>query len=322
MIFGTMTFGEEGQSGSRTTSLDDCQKIVDVYVHHGGKEFDTARVYAGGTTEKYLSKLNLHNCVVDTKAHPYAPGAHNAANLRKSVETSLATLGDKIKVRTLYLHWPDRSVKFEESLRALDALHKEGKFEQLGLSNYAAWEVAEFASLAKAHNLIQPKVYQVMYNGITRAIEEELIPCLRYWNIRLVVYNPLAGGFLTGKIQRNSLDKIEPGSRFDNSKDSTSETVGKMYQARYFRDRNFDAIELLQGVVDKHQITMAEAALRWLQHHSMLKETDGIIIGATSTQQLEQNMTNSAKGPLPDEIVEAMDKAWLLIKGHGPLYWR
>lgn len=320
LIFGTMTFGEQGKNGVRTNALDHCQEILDVYNKHGGNELDTARVYAEGTTEEYLAKLNIHRSHVDTKAHPYEPGAHSTLNLRKSVEDSIQALGKGIQIRTLYLHWPDRSTPFEETLRAADTLFREGKFEQLGLSNFAAWEVAEIATLAKVHNLIRPSVYQAMYNGLTRAIEEELVPCLRYWDIRLVVYNPLAGGLLTGKIQRDNQDTIVSGSRFDTS--STSSKMASVYQERYFREKYFDAIDLIKKVVDRQKITLVEAALRWLQHHSILTENDGVIIGASSSSQLEANLIDSAKGPLPKEVVEAIDSAWLLVKGHGPLYWR
>jgi len=320
LIFGTMTFGEAGKNAVRTTSLKDCQDILDIYIKHGGREIDTARVYGEGTTEEYLAKLNLYQSKLDTKAMPNKPGEHSTQKLREQVERSIEALGKNVKIRTLYLHKPDRSTPFEETLRAADTLYREGKFEQFGLSNFAAWEVSEIATLAKVHNLIRPSIYQAMYNGLTRAIEEELVPCLRYWNIRLVVYNPLAGGLLTGKIQTNNQDAILPGSRFDLS--STSSTMAKMYQERYFRQNYFDAIDLIKKAVDQQKITLVEAALRWLQHHSVLTENDGVIIGASSASQLEANYLDSAKGPLPKEIVEAIDSAWLLIKGHDPLYWR
>ncbi|MCO5579480.1 hypothetical protein L7F22_033335 [Adiantum nelumboides] len=166
-----------------------------------GTELDTARQYGEGTTEAYLSTLNLHGAALDTKVYPVQPGAHSAANLRKTFELSLEKL-KVAKVRTLYLHAPDRSVDFAETLQEADKLHKEGKFEQLGLSNYTAWEVAEIVATARERGLLVPRIYQAMYNAMTRAIEEELVPCLRKYGIRLVVYNPLAGGLLTGKVAR------------------------------------------------------------------------------------------------------------------------
>lgn len=320
LIYGTMTIGQQGKSGVRTWDKADAQEILDVFAKHGGSELDTARVYAEGTTEAYLSDLNLHGAAVDTKAHPYEAGAHSAAKLRHSVETSLATL-KMAKVRTLYLHWPDRATPFDETLKALDELYKEGKFEQLGLSNFAAWEVAEIAATAKALNLVRPSVYQAMYNGLTRAIEEELVPCLRRWNVRLVVYNPLAGGLLTGKIRREGRANggLEAGSRFDASSGSK---IGQMYQERYFRDAYFDGIEALERASKKHNLSLVEVALRWMQHHSVLNETDGVIIGASSAAQLDVNCTECEKGALPQDVVDAFDLAWRNVKGQGPLYWR
>jgi aflatoxin B1 aldehyde reductase len=77
------------------------------------------------------------------------------------------------------LHAPDRSVPFEKTLQACNELHKEGKFVELGLSNFAAWEVAEVVNIAKERGWVKPTVYQAMYNAITRNIEPELIPCCR-----------------------------------------------------------------------------------------------------------------------------------------------
>ena len=98
--------------------------------------------------------------------------------------------------------------------------------------------------------------------------------------------------------------------------------MAQMYQERYFRENYFDAIDLIKKAIEQHQITLTEAALGWLQHHSILTENDGVIIGASSASQLEANSIDSAKGPLPKDVVEAIDAAWLLVKGHGPLYWR
>lgn len=279
LIFGTMTIGNEGVPGVRTGSPTEAQNVIDTFANYG-KELDTARVYGGGSTEQVLSQLDLHDCVLDSKAHPYEAGAHNSEKLRASVETSLATLKNK-KIRTLYLHWPDRATPFAETMETLNQLHKEGKFEYVGLSNFASWEVAECVTLCRANGWVAPSVYQGMYNGITRALEEELVPCLRKYNMRLVVYNPLAGGLLTGKYSRDDASTIEKGGRFDDTI-----RVGKMYQERYFRDAYWDGIEAIKTAADKHKLTMPEVALRWCQHHSILTPHDGIILGASSSSQV------------------------------------
>ncbi|PVG02311.1 Aldo/keto reductase [Serendipita vermifera] len=313
LIFGTMTIGEPGKNGVRTDTLDGAQEILNVFFKHGGKEIDTARMYAEGTTEACLSKLDLHGATVDTKVYPVNPGDHHPDKLRATFQTSLDTLGPNIKPRVFYLHAPDRSVPFKDTLAAVDALYKEGKFEIFGLSNYAAWEVAEIIGLCTLHNYVQPKIYQAMYNPITRAIEDELVPCLRKNNIRLVVYNPLAGGYLAGKVK----DGVIPEGRF-----SGESGMAKMYRARYLQGAYAEALETIRAVADKHQFTMTEIALRWMQHHSALTPSDGVILGASSPQQLDQTCTESERGELPQDVLDALDLAWNKVGVNCPKYWR
>jgi aflatoxin B1 aldehyde reductase len=89
----------------------------------------------------------------------------------------------------------------------------------------------------------------------------------------------------------------------------TNGRQGKMYQARYFKDNYFDAIELLKPVAEKHNLTLIEIGLRWMIHHSKLDfaNGDGVIIGCSSTPQLESNLKDFEKGPLPEEVVQALD---------------
>ncbi|KAF8434122.1 NADP-dependent oxidoreductase domain-containing protein [Boletus edulis BED1] len=316
LLFGTMTFGFEGKNGVRTSSLTQCQEILDVFFTHGHTELDTARVYAEGTTEQILSELNLKDATIDTKVYPVKPGDHSPVNLRNTFLTSLQHL-KRDKVRVLYLHAPDRSVPFEDTLRELNNLYKEGKFEIFGLSNFAAWEVAEVVGICKARGYVLPKIYQAMYNAITREIETELVPCCRKFGIRLVIYNPLAGGLFAGKV--TSIDDQAPDGRFD-----PSSNMGKMYRARYLREGYLNALKLLKDVAEKHNLRLTEIALRWCQHHSILDVSDGIILGASSAAQLKQNCEDLAKGPLPQEVVDALDEACKIVKAHGstPLYWR
>lgn len=103
---------------------------------------------------------------------------HKPERVKEIFNKSLSELGTK-QVEIFYLHAPDRSVPFEDTLKACDELYKEGKFVKLGLSNYAAWEVAEIVNIARERGWVQPKIYQAMYNAVTRSIESELIPCCR-----------------------------------------------------------------------------------------------------------------------------------------------
>jgi aflatoxin B1 aldehyde reductase len=177
--------------------------------------------------------------------------------------------------------------------------------------------VAEVALLAAHNGWIRPTVWQGMYNAITRGIETELIPVCRRFGIDIVVYNPLAGGLFSGKYK---LDETPSDGRFSDVNPKT----GANYRSRYFRNYTFEALKIVQPVVEKHGLTLIETALRWVVHHSKLNiknGNDGIIIGVSSLDQLKGNLTDLEKGPLPEEVVQALDQAWLVAKATAPDYW-
>lgn len=98
---------------------------------------------------------------------------------------------------------------------------------------------------------------------------------------------------------------------------------GENYRRRYWKEAYFDALDAVRSVAKKLGMTTAEAALRWVSHHSLMKRAHGgaIIIGASSAAQLEENLTNLEKGPLPDEMVQAFDEAWGIVKGSCSPYY-
>ncbi|KAJ7582760.1 Aldo/keto reductase [Mycena floridula] len=294
LIFGTMTIGVEGKSGIRSYNKQECQELIDTFLKHGHTELDTARTYGEGTTEQVLAELDLKDASLDTKVYPVNPGDHAPKALRETFLASLKSLGKK--VRALYLHAPDRSTPFEETLEEVNKLHKEGLFEIFALSNFASWEVAEVVGICKAKGWVQPTLYQVMYNAITREMEPELLPCVRKFGLRLVIYNPLAGGFFAGKLA-SVTDAGPKGGRFD-----PNASQGAQYRARYVNEGYLEALEYLKDVSKEHNIRLTEMALRWVQHHSVLTPEDGVIIGASSVAQLEENCQDSAKGPLPQAL--------------------
>lgn len=133
----------------------------------------------------------------------------------------------------------------------------------------------------------------------------------------VVVYNPLAGGLFSGKIK--SADVPSEGRYSDSAKS------GEMYRKRYFKDATFDALRVVEKAAENHNLTMLEIGLRWCTHHSALKMQnggrDGVIIGVSSIGQLQSNLTDLEKGPLPDDVVKALDEAWLIAKPTTPNYW-
>lgn len=195
VILGLMTFGPPGTEakGARITSLDDYTKCLDYFQQQGYSEVDTARAYIAGDQEAFTrdAKWKDRGLTLATKCFPVEPGKHAKEPLKASVNKSLRELGADC-VDIFYLHAPDRSVPFAETLEACNELFKEGKFVQLGLSNYASWEVAEICTMAKEKGWVKPKIYQAMYNAITRDIETELIPCCRKFGLDVVIYNPVS----------------------------------------------------------------------------------------------------------------------------------
>jgi len=169
----------------------------------------------------------------------------------------------------------------------------------------------------KYNNWVRPTIYQGMYNAITRSLENELIPACKKYGLDVVVYNPIAGGLFSGKYKSKDIPKE---GRYSDAVG----TMGEMYRKRYFNDSTFDALKIIDPVVAKHGLTMVETALRWVANHSALKfkdGNDGIIIGVSSLAQLDENLLDCEKGPLPEEVVEALDKAWLVSKTQTPNYW-
>jgi len=315
LVLGTMTFAYQGTNGCRISDKKEVQKVIDSFKSYGQTQLDTARAYGEGTTEQLLSELELSNCTIDSKCYPVQAGDHQPEKLRATLKTILEAL--KVpKLRIYYLHAPDRATPFEETCAEMNKLYKEGLFEEFGLSNFAAWEVALVWSICDKNGYVKPTVYQGMYNGITRSAEAELIPCCKKLGLRLLCYNPLAGGFFAGKITSPE-QEVEKTGRFD-----PTSKMGAMYRDRYFKQGYFKALEVLKEAVKGTDLTLTEVALRWMQHHSKLDETDGIIIGCSSLAQLEANCKDSQGGPLPDAIVEAVDQAWELTKSDSVPYWR
>ncbi|KAI0371014.1 Aldo/keto reductase [Pilatotrama ljubarskyi] len=331
IIMGAMTFGEAGKQGASVTDIEEIRAILDIFQAHGHYEVDTARLYAMGTSEEYLAKADWkkRGLVVDTKLYPLSafefyrkllPSnisvTHKPEDLRKWLAVSLEALNTD-SIDLWYLHGPDRTTPFESTLRAVNELHKEGKLKCLGVSNYMSWEVAEMVGICKANGWIQPTVYQGSYNAVNRKVEPELFPCLCKFGIAFFAYNPLGGGFFTGRYHSTE-EKVEPGTRFD-----PDTILGSSYRNLYWNEHYFKGIKAVEEVAKKHRLTLTEVALRWLSHHSLLKREhgDAIIIGASRVKHVEQNLDDLEKGPLPEEVVKALDEAWISVSSYAGDYF-
>uniref|UniRef100_A0A4W6EZP3 Aldo-keto reductase family 7, member A3 (aflatoxin aldehyde reductase) n=1 Tax=Lates calcarifer TaxID=8187 RepID=A0A4W6EZP3_LATCA len=294
-LLGTMAFGGRADA-------EQSLEMVQAFLDRGHKHLDTAFMYMDGKSETVIGGMNLPKTVsIATKANPWDGKTLKPESVRSQLETSLQRLRTDC-VDLFYLHAPDHQNPIQDTLRACNDLHKEGKFKEFGLSNYASWEVAEIVTICRHNNWIAPTVYQGMYNATTRQVETELLPCLRYFGMRFYAYNPLAGGLLTGKYHYQDKDGSQPAGRF----------FGNSWAAAY-RD---------SYVCEKPSMT--SAAMRWMYHHSQLKGDlgDGVIIGMSSMEQLKQNLAAAEEGPLDERVVAAFNEAWNLVAHECPNYFR
>ncbi|KAH8925922.1 Aldo/keto reductase [Atractiella rhizophila] len=280
---------------------------------------DTAYVYAPGAPTSSEALLGQWKAAekgwkVDTKANYALPNAHNLENLRNSLESSLKRLNVS-KVRTFYLHHPERSTPLLEQLRAIDVLHKEGKFEKFGVSNFHVDEVEELIRLSQEHNLVKVSVYQGQYNGLARNVESQLFPVLQKHNISFFAYSPTAGGFFQ---EKHILDESASGRFAGDSRLATA------YRSWFHKPAYFSALKEFHSTLKAHpnSPTASEVATRWLVYHSALKgeKGDAVILGTSRKSHLEEGLEWVEKGPLDGWILEAMEKLWERVKDVAPFH--
>jgi len=308
LILGTMTFGEQ-------IFGNDVENMVQCYLKHGYTELDTAYVYNEGKCERLLGAalagVDRNTYKIATKANPRVTGRLDKDAVVSQLNESLQRL--KIDcVDTLYLHFPDPETPVESALEGCAQLYEEGKFLELGLSNFPAWLVADAWHTCKSHDWMLPKVYEGLYNPLSRHAERELDRTLNNYGMRFYAYNPLAGGMLTNKY--SSQDRTIKAGRFTNRPN---------YQKRYWKDSYFEAIDHIKKMCADYDINIVEATFRWLAYHSMLnaERGDGIIVGASRLSQLEQNMETVEKGSLPKELVKIINDAWEVSRIDAPEYF-
>ena len=309
LILGTMTFGE-------SVFEPDVTQMIEYFVSQGYTELDTAYVYNNGQSEELigyaLTTVGRDNVKISTKVNPRITGKLDGDAAIAQLNESLLRL--KVDyVDTFYLHFPDRNTPIESVLEACATLHQQGKFRELGLSNFPAWLVADVYHKCKANGWVLPSVYEGMYNPLTRRAEDELNEAIDYFGLRFTAYNPLAGGLLTNKYK--SFSDAPSDGRF---------THRPNYQKRYWKESYFNAVSAVKEVCAEHSIDIIEASYRWLAYHSMLngKRGDSIIVGISKLSQLQGNIAALAKGKLPNNVVIAFDKAWQITKADCPEYFR
>ena len=307
LILGTMTFGESVFSPN-------VEEFVNAFLNAGYDELDTAYVYNEGNCERLLGEVLpelKRDYKIATKVNPRITGKLDADAAYKQVNESLRRM--KVDcVNTVFLHFPDPATPVESVLGAMADLHGQGKFKELGLSNFPAWMVSDVWHICDRNGWVKPTVFEGIYNPLTRKAETELDACLNNFGMRFYAYNPMCGGLLTGRY--GSYTDAPTDGRF---------THRPNYQGRYWKKSFFEAVDLIKKAGENYGISTIEATYRWLSYHSMLNgdRGDAIIIGASKLNHLIQNMNAVKSGPLPDEMVKAFDTAWEITKGDSPEYF-
>jgi aflatoxin B1 aldehyde reductase len=348
LYLGTMTFGWSQTSAPVDETV--AKAMVNKFITFNQKQkpspsdsdsstqhyIDTARIYAGGATEPIVGATiadaasycdrdgHVDSLLLGTKAHPSQANGLSATGIRQQFDASIEAMSRGVSVSSVaeyYLHQPDPNNSLLESLKCLNELVKEKKVQRVGMSNYHVSEVKRAFDLCQEHGLAKPTVYQGLYNPLNRMVESELLPLLKEHGCAFVAYNPLAAGLLTGKHinTRKSID-VKSGRFKDNQN----------YLPRFYTDDNFNAINLIQKACDEETegITMIEATFRWLLRHSALSggEQDGILLGASSLTQLDENLNaclaGMEKGDLPVGVLKAFDDAWAITEKSAFPYWR
>jgi len=296
-----MTFGEQADEATAV-------RMVDMAMDVGVNFVDVADVYVGGMSEEILGRAlkgKRHRIVLASKVRNFVgederkdAGLHRW-HVIKGVEASLKRLGTDC-LDICYLHRPDPNTPIEETLAAFDTLVQQGKVMYVGMSNHAAWQVCEALWKSASHRLSPPVVMQVPYNLITRGIDEECVAFSKKMNLGLVVYNPLAGGLLTGK--HSPAGGPVEGTRFEINPD---------YYRRYWHTVNFEAVEELRGIAADADRSLTQLALQWLVAQS---HVDSVILGASKIEHLKENLA-AAEGNLDEATLKACDEVWNKIRG-------
>lgn len=284
--------------GSERVPADEVFNIIDVALDRGINHIDTADIYVGGRSEETLgaalggrweSVVLASKFMFPTDSGPNDRGA-SRYHMMNAVEASLSRLQTD-HIDLYYVHRWDPTTPIEETLRGLEDLIRAGKIRYLGVSSFAAWQLAQAHLLADVRGWAPITAIQSEYNVLERDVEREVLPCCEALGVGFVPYRPLAGGFLTGKYQRG--EPAPPGSRGE-----TSESV-----QRYMRDAYYDKIERLEAWAAERGRGLNELAQAWLLAQP---QVCSVISGVTSVDQLVSN-ADAAGWELSDEDLGAVD---------------
>lgn len=303
VCLGTMTFGYQCDEPASF-------RIMDASAEGGVNFIDTADVYpvpvsleTAGRTESIIGKWlkgKRDDFVLATKCRmQMGPRPNDAGLSRKhvldAIDASLRRLGTDY-VDLYQVHAPDPDTPIDETLRALDTIVQSGKARYVGCSNFQAWQLATALWTSDKLGVARFDSVQPRYNLLFREIERELFPLCQDQGVGVIVYNPLAGGFLTGKHR----PKAPP------AENTRFAVAGGLYKDRYWNDASFEAVEHLRSFFDARNKSLTHVAIAWVLKQ---RAVTSAIVGATSAEQLRDSL-GGVEIQLDDEELEQCDRVW------------
>lgn len=291
---GAMTFGGGEQWGVfGSLGEKEASVLVGQALEAGVNFFDTSNIYAGGRSEEILGKAlgkKRQDVIIATKVRGRTGSGPNDIGLSRlhimrQVEESLKRLGTDY-IDLYQIHNPDQLTDWEDTLRALDDLVRSGKVRYIGASNMTGWETMKTRGISRQLGLHEFKSSQLYYSLAGREIEREIIPVLKDQNMGLLVWSPLAGGFLSGKYSR---------SRQGGGDDRHT----KMMFPPVDLDKSYRIIDVLEEIAKERESTVARIALAWVLHQPAVAS---VIVGAKRPDQLQDNLAASDIELTPDEL--------------------
>jgi aryl-alcohol dehydrogenase-like predicted oxidoreductase len=277
LCLGCMNFGSEEEW--MVDDEEESREIIHRAIEEGVNFLDTANVYSTGESEEIVGRAiqeyDRDELVVATKVFGRMREGPNGQGLsRKHVldqaEASLDRLG--LDYVDLYqIHRWDENTPIEETLSALDQLVNEGKVRYIGASTMASWQFTEALYTSDVENLERFVCMQPEYSLTDRHEEENLLPVCERHDVGVIPWSPLAGGFLTGKYERDA--GIPEGVRAETDE----------YTRERFTEENWEVLDVVRDLADQKDATPAQVSLAWLLHKDVV---DSPIIGPRSIDHL------------------------------------
>lgn len=274
LCFGTMTFGSEADEAESTLMFNRCRDI-------GINFFDCANNYSDGRAELILGKL-IQTCrdevVITSKVSQRVGSDVNALgssrrHIMQGIEQSLKRLKTD-RIDLYFIHHFDPLTPMDETLRALDDLVRQGKVLYLGVSNWAAWQIAKALGISEKNHLARFECIEPMYNLLKRQAEVEILPLARSEKLGVIPYSPLAAGLLSGKY----LDASAKGRIVEK----------QQYTKRYSHLRYYEITEQFTRYAQELGVKPSTLALKWVMANP---EITAPIIGARNLKQLEDSLS-------------------------------